>query len=122
MMMKDPKEQEDICVDNVRRFVEKGGVVAVGTDTMRMEAQPHVACMPVRELQLLHKTGLTVPQVIDAATITAAKLCKIDDQVGSIEVGKQANIIAVKDPVDETFEALSHVEFVMNRGTVIKEP
>lgn len=118
--MKSPQEQEDICVDNVRRFVEFGGTVAVGTDTMRMESQPHVACMPVKELQLLHKAGLSVPQVIDAATITAAKLCKIDDQVGSIELGKQANIIAVKDPIDETFEALSHVEFVMNRGTVIK--
>ena len=120
--MKSPQEQEDICVDNVRRFVEFGGTVAVGTDTMRMESQPHVACMPVKELQLLHKAGLSVPQVIDAATITAAKLCKIDDQVGSIELGKQANIIAVKDPIDETFEALSHVEFVMNRGKVIKEP
>ena len=31
-----------------------------------------------------------------------------------------ANIIAVKDAIDETFEALSHVEFVMNRGQVIK--
>ena len=119
--MKSPQEQEDICVDNVRRFVEFGGTVAVGTDTMRMESQPHVACMPVRELQLLHKAGLSVPQVIDAATINAAKLCKIDDQVGSIAVGKQANIIAVKSGIDETFEALSHVEFVMNRGTVIKE-
>ncbi len=119
--MPDPKEQEDICVDNVRRFVKLGGVVAVGTDTMRMESQPHVAAMPVRELQLLHKAGLTVEQVIDAATITAAKLCRIDDQVGSIAVGKKANLIAVKDAVDETFEALSHVEFVMNRGTVIKQ-
>ena len=119
--MKSPQEQEDICVDNVRRFVEFGGMVAVGTDTMRMESQPHVACMPVRELQLLRKAGLSVPQVIDAATINAAKLCKIDDQVGSIAVGKQANIIAVKSGIDETFEALSHVEFVMNRGTVIKE-
>ena len=121
MMMKDPQEQEDICVDNTRRFIEFGGMVAVGTDTMRMESQPHVAAMPVRELQLLHKAGLTVPQVIDAATINAAKLCKIDGQVGTIEVGKQANIIAVKDPIDETFQALSHVEFVMNRGAVIKE-
>ena len=119
--MPDPKAQEAICVDNVRRFVEMGGVVAVGTDTMRMESQPHVATMPVRELQLLHQAGLSVSQVIDAATITAAKLCKIDDQVGSIEVGKKANIIAVKDAIDETFAALSHVEFVMNRGAVIKE-
>lgn len=119
--MKSPQEQENICVDNTRRFLAFGGMVAVGTDTMRMESQPHVACMPVKELQLLHKAGLSVPQVIDAATINAAKLCKIDDQVGSIAVGKQANIIAVKSGIDETFEALSHVEFVMNRGTVIKE-
>lgn len=119
--MPDPKEQEKICVDNTRRFIEFGGLVAVGTDTMRMESQPHVATMPVRELQLLHQAGLSVPQVIDAATINAAKICKIDGEVGSIEVGKKANIIAVKDDIDETFQALSHVEFVMNRGTVIKE-
>ena len=120
--MPDPREQEAICLDNVRRFVSFGGMVAVGTDTMRMESQPHVVTMPIRELQLLHQAGLSLEQVIDAATINAAKLCKVDDQVGSIEVGKQANIIAVKDEIDETFEALSHVEFVMNRGTVIKQP
>ena len=116
----DKDEQEKTVIDNTRRFVEFGGMVAVGTDTMRMESQPHVACMPVREMQLLHAAGLTVPQVIDAATINGAKLCKIDGQVGSIAVGKQANIIAVRDEIDETFEALSHVEFVMNRGKVIK--
>ena len=33
---------------------------------------------------------------------------------------KQANLIAVKFPLDETFEALRHVEFVMNNGVVIK--
>lgn len=117
----DTAAQEKVCVDNVRRFVEFGGMVAVGTDTMRMETQPHVATMPVRELQLLHEAGLTVEQVIDAATIHAAKVCKIDDKVGSIAVGKQANIIAVKSPIDETFDALSHVEFVMNRGKIIKQ-
>ncbi len=116
----DTLEQEKICVDNVRRFVEKGGMVAVGTDTMRMESQPHVATMPIRELQLLHEAGLSIPQVIDAATINAAKVCKIDDSVGSIAIGKQANIIAVRSPIDETFDSLSHVEFVMNRGCVIK--
>ncbi len=119
-MEKDPQEQEDICLDNTRRFIRFGGMVAVGTDTMRMESQPQVAAMPVRELQLLYKAGLSVSQVIDAATINAARLCKIDDQVGSIQVGKQANIIALRDEVDESFEALGHVEFVMNRGTVIK--
>lgn len=121
MMMKDPKEQEKICVDNCRRFHELGGTLVVGTDTMRMESQPHVATMPVREFQLLHQAGLSVEEVIDAATIEAAKVCFIDDQEGSIETGKRANIIAVKSPIDESFEALSHVEFVMNLGVIIKQ-
>lgn len=121
MMMQDPKEQEKICVDNCRRFHEFGGMLVVGTDTMRMESQPHVATMPVREFQLLHEAGLTVDEVIEAATINAAKVCFLDKEMGSIEVGKKANIIAVKDPIDESFEALSHVEFVMNLGTIIKQ-
>ncbi len=117
----DLDEQENTVVDNTARFIRKGGIVCVGTDTMRMESQPHVATMPVRELQLLHRAGLSVSQVIDAATINAAKFCKAEDRIGSIAAGTQANIIAVKDPIDETFEALSHVEFVMNLGKVIKQ-
>ena len=107
-------------MDNVARFVKLGGKVAVGTDAMRMEIQPEVAGMPLRELRLLHEAGLSVDEVIDAATINAAEVCGIADQVGSIAVGKRANLIAVKDPIDEGFDALAHVEFVMNRGGVIK--
>lgn len=114
------EEQERICIDNVARFFQKGGLVALGTDTMRMETRPGSAVMPVKELQLLHRAGLSIADVVDAATINAAKVCQVDNQVGSIEVGKNANIIAVKDVIDETFEALGHVEFVMNRGTVIR--
>ena len=114
------EEQEKSCIDNVRRFFARGGLVALGTDTMRMETRPGSAVMPVKELQLLHAAGLSVSDVIDAATINAAKVCMIDDQVGSIEVGKLANIIAVKEKIDKTFEALGHVEFVMNRGVVIR--
>ena len=118
--MPDTKTQERQCVDNVARFVKLGGKVAVGTDAMRMEIQPEVAGMPLRELRLLHEAGLSVDEVIDAATINAAEVCGIADQVGSIAVGKRANLIAVKDPIDEGFDALAHVEFVMNRGIVIK--
>ena len=118
--MPDTKAQERQCVDNVARFVKLGGKVAVGTDAMRMEIQPEVAGMPLRELRLLHEAGLSVDEVLDAATINAAEICGVADQVGSIAVGKQANLIAVKDAIDEDFDALGHVEFVMNRGSVIK--
>ncbi len=54
-------------------LVKLGGKVAVGTDAMRMEIQPEVAGMPLWELRLLHEAGLSVDEVIDAATINAAR-------------------------------------------------
>lgn len=116
----DTAQQEKDAIENVRRFHEKGGRIVLGTDTMRMEQMPEVACVPVREFCLLHEAGLTIQEVLAAATINAAIACKVDDRLGSIEVGKQANLIAIKGELDETFEALKDVSFVMNNGTIIK--
>ena len=116
----DTAQQERDAIENARRYHKKGGMLVLGTDTMRMEQMPEVARVPVKEFQLLHQAGLTVQEVLAAATINAARVCKVDDRLGSVEAGKQANLIAIREPLDETFEALRHVEFVMNRGTVIK--
>ena len=116
----DTVQQERDAIENARRFHEKGGMLVMGTDTMRMEQTPEVARVPIKEFQLLHQAGLSVQEVLATATCNAAKVCKVDDRLGSIEVGKQANLIAIRSPLDETFEALSHVEFVMNRGVVIR--
>ena len=120
MNMVSGEEQEKIAIDNVARFFRKGGLVAVGTDAMRMETRPAAVAMPVKELQLLYKALGSVQEVIKAATLNAAKVCYLDKELGTIEAGKKANLIAVKDPLDETFAALSHVEFVMNQGKVIR--
>ena len=58
--------------------------------------------------------------MIAAATINAARVCRMDDELGSITEGKRACIIALRSPLDETFSALEHAEFVMNRGVVLK--
>lgn len=116
----DTAQQEQDAIENARRYHKKGGMLVVGTDTMRMEQMPEVARVPVKELQLLHQAGLSVQEVLAAATCNAAYVCKVDDRLGSIEVGKQANIIAIRSPLEESFEALTHVEFVMNHGVVIK--
>lgn len=113
-------KQEAVAIDNVARFFKMGGKIAVGTDTMRMEAMSEPVGVPVGELRLLYKAGMSVEDVIDAATINAAEVCGIGESYGTVEPGKVANIIAVKSPLDETFEALEHVEFVMSRGEIIK--
>lgn len=116
----DTAEQERNAVENIRRFHEKGGMVVMGTDTMRMTMMPQVACVPVRELQLLAQAGLTPQEVIAAATKNAAIACHAGDRLGSLQPGKQANIIAIPGELGADFMALSQVSFVMNRGTVIR--
>lgn len=116
----DTAQQERDAVDNIRRFHRKGGMVVMGTDTMRMTQQPQNACVPLRELRLLREAGLSVQEVIAASTRNAAIACRIDDRLGSLQPGKQANIIALPGALDESLEALKNVCFVMNRGVIIK--
>lgn len=106
-------------LENTRRFHEKGGKIALGTDTMRMESWAEPVGMPVWEMRALYQAGLTVQEVIEAATLNAAHVCTVDDTMGTVEPGKQASLIAVKGELDGTFDAMEHVDFVMNRGTVI---
>lgn len=120
MALIDTAQQERDAVENIRRFHEKGGLVVMGTDTMRMEMQPGAAGVPIRELQLLAQAGLSVQEVIAACTLNAAKACKVENRLGSIEIGKQANLIAVPETLDASFMALQRVSFVMNAGKVIR--
>jgi imidazolonepropionase-like amidohydrolase len=48
----------------------------------------------------------------------AAKLLRIDDKLGSIEVGKLADIIAVNDNPIENIKTMMNVVFVMKDGVV----
>ncbi|MFV0479296.1 MAG: amidohydrolase [Anaerorhabdus sp.] len=64
------------------------------------------------------KHGVNPTQVLKSLTILPAKMCGIDDQVGSIEVGKDADIVIWSgDP----FHYLSTAETVIVNGTVVKQ-
>ena len=73
-----------------------------------------------REIIALSKIGLLPIEAVRAATANAADLMGWRDQVGSIEVGHYADIIAVSgDPLADVTE-LEHDMFVMKGGVVVK--
>src|SRR6202035_2475492 len=48
------------------------------------------------EMQQLHQAGLTLPQIFRAATINNAREFKLDSEVGTIEPGKIANLVLLR--------------------------
>jgi len=70
-----------------------------------------------RELELLAQSGLSNTEVIQAATIENARFFRIEDRLGSIEQGKQADLILVNGNPLNDIKAMYKVERVMLNGT-----
>lgn len=82
--------------DAFRLAVESGVKVAMGTDT---PVAPHGTNL--RELELMADHGLTAEQSLMAGTTSAAQLMGLESDLGSIEVGKIADLVVVDgDPYD----------------------
>ena len=73
------------------------------------------------EFELMVKYGMPPAEALKAATVNAADLLGLSSEIGTIEPGKSADIIAVAgDPLADV-RVLKNVGFVMARGEVIKD-
>jgi imidazolonepropionase-like amidohydrolase len=101
--------------ENFQKAVQAGAKMAFGTDA---GVYPHGD----NAKQFFHmvKFGMTPAQAIRAATSNAADLIGRSKDVGSIEAGKYADIVAVSaDPLQDV-RALENVGFVMKGGVIYK--
>jgi imidazolonepropionase-like amidohydrolase len=102
--------------ENFAKAVKAGAKMAFGTDA---GVYPHGD--NARQFFYMVKYGMTPAQAIHAATSSAADLIARSKDVGTIEAGKYADIIAVdSDPLADV-RALEHVSFVMKGGQVYKD-
>ncbi len=106
-----------LMLDMLRRAREGGVNVAFGTDS---GVSKHG--LNAGELNFMVQAGYTPTEAIHAATVNAAKNLELFDEIGSISVGKHADIIAVDGDVTKSVEPMLDVDFVMKSGTVHKAP
>lgn len=93
-----------------------GVKVAFGTDTFGMSAHGENA----QEFALYVRAGFTPMEAILTATHNAADLIGDSADIGSIQPGRYADVIAVKtDPLKDV-RALEQVDFVMKGGVTVK--
>jgi imidazolonepropionase-like amidohydrolase len=99
-------------VDHMGQYVAKlrraGVPIVAGTDGYGYEL--------VRELELYVKGGLTPAEALATATIAPARNVKADNRTGSIEVGKEADLLLVDGDPEKNIGDLRHVDQVMSDG------
>lgn len=96
---------------------KRGVKIVFGTD-----AGVFVHGINSREFELMVEGGMPPMEAIQAATIEAARLLRMENELGSIEDGKLADIVAVEgDPLND-ISAMRSVVFVMKDGKTYKKP
>lgn len=106
-----------IHAETFRRALHAGVKIAFGTDVGGFGWTVN----PAHEFPLMVQYGMTPAEAIRAATISGAQLLKMQTEVGSVEPGKLADIVAVAgDPLTD-ISTLEHVDFVMKDGVVYKK-
>ena len=93
-----------------------GVKITVGSDLCGYGIEPSLC---VREFATLVEAGMTPMDAIKAGTIVGAELVGWDDDLGSIESGKLADIIAVKDNPLEDMSVLENPILVIKDGEII---
>ncbi|PHR62889.1 MAG: Xaa-Pro dipeptidase [Robiginitomaculum sp.] len=94
--------------------VQAGVKLAFGTDA---GVYPHGD--NARQFAYMVKWGMTPMQAIQASTTSNAELFGLSDTIGSLTVGKIADIIAVQEDPTQNIRTLEHVVFVMKDGRVV---
>ena len=109
------------AVDNLRRFYGFGGTILLGTDLMFSNNYDTCACIPVLEMAALREAGLPTEAILTAGTSAPAEAIGLGGELGTLEVGKLACVVAIRGELDDKFDKLLRPGLVINRGTILTE-
>jgi imidazolonepropionase-like amidohydrolase len=108
---------------NLGRLTAAGAKVAMGNDytDIPQNGFPHFELgMPMHEITRMSEAGMSPGQIIVASTKNAARVCGLEDEIGTLEAGKAADVLVVSgDPLAD-LGVLTDVRLVIRSGTVIR--
>jgi len=101
---------------NTLALIKAGGLVGIGTDA----GTPSIifgASLPY-EMVLHEQLGLSPLAVIRMASYNNARILKIEDHTGSIEVGKEADLVLLRKDPTNSIRAINSTEWAMQNGVI----
>ncbi|HEY1678853.1 MAG TPA: amidohydrolase family protein [Candidatus Sulfotelmatobacter sp.] len=106
----------DLKVQEFKKQIAAGVPMAAGSDVGPF---PHGT--QAREFELMVKYGMTPLAVLQADLLNGAKILGWEGQIGSLEPGYLADLVAVQGDPLQDISALKNVGFVMKGGVVYKK-
>jgi imidazolonepropionase-like amidohydrolase len=116
-VLKKMKFLQPYCFETFQTMYQAGIKIAMGTD---MGFEPNMGSNGV-ELEIYVKLGMTPMDALQSATRNAAAAIKLDADLGTIEAGKLADIVAVDgDPLKNIalLQQKKRIQLVMKEGRV----
>ena len=105
---------------SARLAIARGVKVTFGSGVHSFPGGVHAHGTQGKEFEYLVRYGLTPAQAIRAATMVNAEMMGWEDQIGSLEKGKYADLVAVSgDPLQDITE-MERIKFVMKGGQVVR--
>ena len=103
----------------LRTAIDEGVRIALGTDQLPHEPNDGTIAT-VREAQYYVEAGMTPLEALRSATINAATMLGVADELGTIEPGKLADLIAVEQDPTQNILALRAIRLVIKGGKVVR--
>ena len=105
------RRERDLVGEHMAAVIKAGLNYAVGTDGMHGGL--------ANEMAILVGLGASNRDVLKAATVYGSQVCGLEDETGTLEPGKSADIIGVKGNPLEDIHALQDVNLVVSRGELV---
>jgi imidazolonepropionase-like amidohydrolase len=115
--MADILDRKENSIASFRRALQAGVKIATGTDAGGSPARHGFVA---REIELMVDAGMTPKAALESSTRVAAELLGILDQVGTIEVGKQADMVLIDGDPHSDSGALRNVWAVFQGGRRVR--
>jgi imidazolonepropionase-like amidohydrolase len=106
-------------IASIRRAVAAGVTIGNGTDLLPSDPAGGTVAT-IREVEILTETGLSPLEALRAATYNSAKICGVEQTVGTLATGMAADLLVIDGKPDQTIRDLRNIQAVIKGGAIFR--
>lgn len=111
------RSTDSVMKINLKKLVDAGVTIATGTDAGNIGTLH--ASSYFDELKKMQESGMNLWQLLQSSTINGAKAIARENEFGSIETGKQANLVLLDANPLDNLENWKKINLVINKGELL---